>query len=104
LAAAPGSSPTSTCASPNSSGTTAGAASKSTRVDTGDDLTEDECFDTMPTDEQIAIRLEQHKPIEWWTCHGCGAQVDATQADLIVDHVRDCDLVDGAGNPTGGAS
>jgi hypothetical protein len=74
------------------------------RVDTGDDLTEDECFDTTPTDEQIAIRLDRHKRIEWWTCRGCGTRVDATQADPVVDHVKVCDPVDGAGNPIGGAS
>jgi hypothetical protein len=30
------------------------------RVDTDTDLTEHECFDAMPTDEQIAILLDQH--------------------------------------------
>jgi hypothetical protein len=44
------------------------------RVDTGADLTDAGCFDTMPTDDQIA--------------------------GLIVDHVCTCDPVDG-GNPTG---
>ncbi len=32
------------------------------RVDTGEDLTEDECFDTMPTDDQIADRLADRRP------------------------------------------
>ncbi len=73
------------------------------RVDTGDDLTEDDCFDTMPTDGQIAARLAQRQP-DWWVCRGCGTCFDGrTQGDLIVDHVRLCDLVDGAGNPIGGA-
>jgi len=74
------------------------------RVDTGDDLTTDECFDTMPTDAQIAVRLAHRQP-DWWICRGCGTRFDArTDGDLIVDHVRGCDLVDGAGNPIGGAS
>jgi hypothetical protein len=59
----------------------------------------------MPTDEQIAQRLAQRQP-DWWICRGCGARFDAgTQGDLIVEHVQIlCDLVDGAGNPIGGAS
>lgn len=32
------------------------------RVDTGEDLTEDGCFDTVPTDEQIADLLAQRRP------------------------------------------
>ena len=72
------------------------------RVDTGDDLTEDGCFDTMPTDEQIGNLLAHRQP-DWWSCRGCGARFDArTDADLIVDHVHGCALVDGAGNPIGG--
>jgi hypothetical protein len=68
------------------------------RVDTDDDLTADECFDQMPTDEQISTLLQQQPGV--WTCPGCGAQFDDTQADLIVDHVQIfCDRVDGAGNP-----
>ena len=50
-----------------------------------------------PTDEQIKDLLDP--PIDWWTCRGCGTSIDASQPDLVVDHVRDCDLVDGAGNP-----
>ncbi len=75
------------------------------RVDTGEDLTEDECFDTMPADEQIADRLAHRQP-DWWICRGSGSRFDArTQSDLIVDHVQIfCDLVDGAGNPIAGAS
>ena len=49
------------------------------------------------TDEQIKDLLDP--PIDWWTCRGCGTSIDASQPDLVVDHVRDCDLVDGAGNP-----
>jgi hypothetical protein len=73
------------------------------RVDTDELLTEDESFDQMPTDEQIAVLLEQQQElIEWWTCRGCGARFDASQGDLIAEHVLlFCDLVDGAGNPTG---
>jgi hypothetical protein len=67
------------------------------RVDTGEDVTEDGCFDDPPTDEQIKDLLDP--PIDWWTCRGCGTSIDASQPDLVVDHVRDCDLVDGAGNP-----
>lgn len=37
-----------------------------------------------------------------WTCPGCHRRIDETQADMIIDHVRDCDLVDGAGHPLGG--
>ncbi|GAA0911557.1 hypothetical protein Vau01_095560 [Virgisporangium aurantiacum] len=72
------------------------------RVDTGEDLTEDGCFDTLPTDEQIADPLADRQP-DWWICRGCGTRIDArTGADLIVEHVRDGDPVDGAGNPIGG--
>jgi hypothetical protein len=67
------------------------------RVDTDEDLTEDECFDAPPTDEQIQNLLDQQP--DWWLCPGCGTRIDDSQADLIVDHVRDCDRVDGAGNP-----
>jgi hypothetical protein len=74
------------------------------RVDTGEDLTEDGCFDTMPTDEQIATLLDLRRP-DWWIGRGCGTRIDARIGpNLIVDHVRDCDLVDGAGNPIGGPS
>ena len=45
------------------------------RVDTGEDLTEAGCFDTIPTDDQIA--------------------------DLIVDHMPAADRVDGASDPSG---
>ncbi len=72
------------------------------RVDTGEELTVDGCFDEMPTDEQLGELLADRQP-DWWICRGCGARFDAsTGADLIVDHVRGCDLVDGAGNPIGG--
>jgi hypothetical protein len=66
-------------------------------VDTGTDLTEAECFDHMPTDEQIAALLPA--PAGWFACRGCGAVFSDDQGDLYVDHVRDCDRVDGAGNP-----
>jgi hypothetical protein len=34
-----------------------------------------------------------------WSCPGCHRSIDETQADMITDHVRDCDLIDGAGHP-----
>ena len=67
------------------------------RADTGVDLTEAECFDQMPTDEQIAALLPP--PATWFACPGCGTVFNDGEGDLYVDHVRDCDLVDGAGNP-----
>ena len=67
------------------------------RTDTGADLTEDGCFDTWPTDDQITDLLRTAQDL--WSCPGCGTTIDASQADLIVDHVRDCDRVDGAGHP-----
>jgi len=70
------------------------------RTDTCADLTADGCFDSWPTDDQIANMLNDAAKL--WSCRGCGATIDAGQADLIVDHVRDCDRVDGAGNPTRG--
>ena len=70
------------------------------RTDNDAPLTEDESFDEPPTDQQITVRLEHQEPIEPWVCPGCCAQLDASQADLIVDHVLIfCDLVDGTGNP-----
>lgn len=35
-----------------------------------------------------------------WTCKGCGHRIATSDADMVTDHVRDCDAVDGAGNPT----
>ncbi|MEU1813401.1 hypothetical protein [Micromonospora aurantiaca (nom. illeg.)] len=62
--------------------------------ETGDDLTQDGCLDHPPTDDEIAGLLPS-----WWVCLGCGTRIDDSQADMIVDHVRGCDLVDGAGQP-----
>jgi hypothetical protein len=42
---------------------------------------------------------EEIQPLPMWFCRGCGAGYQASDADLIVDHVQGCDLVDGAGNP-----
>jgi hypothetical protein len=67
------------------------------RTDTGADLTADGCFDTWPTDAQIADLLRSADDL--WSCPGCGATIDASQPDLVTDHVRDCDRVDGAGQP-----
>lgn len=66
----------------------------------GNDLTEDGCFDAWPSDAQITALLRTERDL--WSCPGCGTSIDASQADLIVDHVRDCDLVDGAGQPVRG--
>ena len=69
-------------------------------ADTGDDLTPEACFDQPPTDEQIRTLLPPAP--QAWTCPGgCGTTLRASDADLIVGHVRDCDRVDGAGNPIG---
>lgn len=81
------------------SGNDSGRSFEVHRVDTGEDLTEDGCFDTLSTDEQIADLLAQRRP-DWWICQGCGTRIDASP-DLIVDHVQGCGLVDGAGNPIG---
>jgi len=70
------------------------------RTDTGIDLTVDGCFDTWPTDEQIADLL--YSSYGLWSCPGCGATIDAGQPDLVTDHVRDCDRVDGAAAPIRG--
>jgi len=80
----------------------AGTSYEVHRADTGvdlteADLTEAECFDQMPTDEQIAALLPP--PATWFTCPGCGTVCNDGEGDLYVDHVRDCDLVDGAANP-----
>lgn len=64
----------------------------------GTDLTEDGCFDEAPTDPELHGLL--HTRAGYWTCPGCRRRIDDTQADMIVDHVRDCDLVDGAGHAT----
>jgi len=74
----------------------AGTSFEVHRVDTGADLTEAQCFDDMPTDDQIAALLP---PVGWFACPGCGAVFSDDDGDLYVDHVRDCDRVDGAGNP-----
>ncbi|ROO52763.1 hypothetical protein EDC02_7704 [Micromonospora sp. Llam0] len=71
------------------------------RTDIGDDLTENGCFDTLPTDAQITALLRAGRNL--WSCPGCGTSIDASHSDLIVDHVRDCDLVNGAGQPLRGS-
>lgn len=72
------------------------------RADTGEDLTVDGCFDVWPTHEQIADLLYTAHGL--WSCPGCGATIDASQADLVIDHVRDCNRVDGAGQPLRGGT
>lgn len=37
-----------------------------------------------------------------WTCKGCGRRISEANPDMITDHVRDCDKVDGAGVPIDG--
>jgi hypothetical protein len=64
------------------------------RADTGADLTTDGCFDAWPTDAQIVDLL--HAAYGLWSCPGCRTAVDAGQADLIADHVRDCARTDTA--------
>jgi hypothetical protein len=73
------------------------------RTDTGEDLTEDVCFDALPSDEQVGVLLDwtANQPGRW-VCRGCGTSIDAADPDMVADHVRDCDLVDGAGNPAPG--
>ena len=75
----------------------AGTSFEVHRVDTDTDLTEVECFDNLPTDEQIAALLPP--PAGWFACPGCGAVFSDDDGDLYVDHVRYCDRVDAAGNP-----
>ncbi len=75
----------------------AGTSFEVHRVDTGTDLTEAECFDDMPTDDQIAALLAP--PVGWFACPGCGAVFSDTEGDMYIDHVRDCNQVDGAGFP-----
>lgn len=53
----------------------------------------------MATDPALSFAASADAP---WTCPGCHRRIDETQADMIIDHVRDCDLVDGAGHPIGG--
>lgn len=40
--------------------------------------------------------------VAWWVCRGCGTTYLDSDADMIADHVKDCELVDGAGNPLPG--
>lgn len=49
------------------------------------------------TDEPFihAVVGELLEPL--WTCPGCNTQYNESDADMIVDHVRDCDRVDGTG-------
>lgn len=35
----------------------------------------------------------------YWACPGCGTTHSTGDPDLITGHVRDCDYVDGAGQP-----
>jgi hypothetical protein len=36
-------------------------------------------------------------PEKLWTCPGCGCQIAESDNDMILDHVRDCNKVDGGG-------
>jgi hypothetical protein len=63
----------------------------------GDDLTTNGCFDEIPTDAQLHALLNQQAP-RTWTCPGCDRRINESDADMIIDHVRGCDHVDGAGH------
>lgn len=45
-------------------------------------------FDSWPSDAQIARAL--HDTAQRWSCLGCRATVEASQPDLIDDHLIDC--------------
>ena len=74
-----------------------GGHSFEARLADGTDLTADGCFDEAPTDQQLLHLL--HTRPGHWSCPGCHRSIDETHADMITDHVRDCDLVNGAGHP-----
>jgi hypothetical protein len=57
------------------------------RLDTGYDLTVEGRFDLPPTDDELADLLDEARGL--WRCV-CGQRVNATDAALIDDHVRDC--------------
>lgn len=73
-----------------------GGRSYDVTVNTGEnqedqnELTTEESFDTVPTDEQITDLLVQY--IGFWCCQGCGASYHIYEADRILDHTKNCDL------------
>lgn len=58
-----------------------------------EELTIDSCFDQRPSEEMIAFLLA---PSPRWTCPGCGKSYDNPGSD-VVDHVNNCEWVDGGG-------
>ncbi|MCX5070802.1 hypothetical protein OOJ91_33700 [Micromonospora lupini] len=72
------------------------------------DLTQEvhgQCFDGPPTDEEIQGLLNELSEDEddapgkvVWSCDGCGDIFREGEEDQAVDHVKDCDLVDGTGH------
>jgi hypothetical protein len=99
---------------------TSGLSFDVTDVATGQCLTA-ESFDDEPTAEEIEELLDQLRDdldsdsldfffkgeedtvrkivgfAPQWTCPGCNTQIKESDADIIVDHVQDCDRVDGTG-------
>ncbi len=60
-----------------------------------DDL-DNECLDPFFNGVEDTLRkIVGYTPK--WSCPGCNTQINESDADIIVDHVRDCDLVDGSG-------
>jgi hypothetical protein len=57
------------------------------RLDTGQDLTVDGCFDQQPTNAELLDVLDESRGL--WRC-ACGQPITATDAELIDDHLRDC--------------
>ena len=55
----------------------------------GEDFTQDGCFDTIPTDRELTALVTDRTTL--WTCRGCGRQIEDSQADLVADHIQQCD-------------
>jgi len=70
----------------------AGTSFEVHRVDTGTDLTEAQCFDDMPTDDQIAALLAP--PAGWLACPGCGAvfSESTTLKSVVFVGLQICDV------------
>lgn len=67
-------------------------------------------MDTVEATSQPAEHAVTEPPVpggpggSFVVCRGCGATYFSTDADMIVDHVKGCALVDGAGNPLPGGA